>query len=87
MFDLERGATSGGLSTFLDRFEAMQRRAAARLYMDGSARALAEQLRQSKAAKILQKTLDEESAADEKLTALAESEILPAALSGEEEEK
>ena len=50
----------------------------------GSARALAELLEQVDAVKLLQDTLDEESAADEKLTSLSEEEVLPAAGSIEE---
>jgi ferritin-like metal-binding protein YciE len=45
----------------------------------GSARALAETLGHDDAVDLLNATLDEESAADEKLTGLSESEILPAA--------
>ena len=45
----------------------------------GTARALAEQLQDSDTASILQETLDEESAADEKLTSISQEEILPAA--------
>jgi len=45
----------------------------------GTARAMAEKLGHSKVAKLLQKTLDEESAADKKLTQIAESEVLGAA--------
>ena len=45
----------------------------------GSARALAEQLGHEDVVKLLQATLDEESAADEKLTSLSEDEILPTA--------
>jgi ferritin-like metal-binding protein YciE len=43
----------------------------------GSARALAHQLGHENVVSLLQETLDEESAADEKLTALSEEEILP----------
>lgn len=43
----------------------------------GTARTLAQQLGQDEVAELLQETLDEESAADEKLTAIAESEIYP----------
>jgi ferritin-like metal-binding protein YciE len=50
----------------------------------GSARALAEELGQSEVAELLQATLDEEAAADEKLGALSEDEILPAASAVEE---
>jgi ferritin-like metal-binding protein YciE len=45
----------------------------------GSARALAEALGHDEVIDLLSATLDEESAADEKLTGLAESEVLPAA--------
>jgi ferritin-like metal-binding protein YciE len=45
----------------------------------GTARALAEHLGHARAAKLLQQTLDEESAADEKLTAISLGEVLPAA--------
>lgn len=48
----------------------------------GSARALAEFLGHQAAAKLLQKTLDEESAADEKLTGIAEGQVMPAAEQG-----
>jgi ferritin-like metal-binding protein YciE len=50
----------------------------------GSARALARQLGHEDVVEILQETLDEESAADEKLTSLSEEEILPAAVGVEE---
>lgn len=54
----------------------------------GTARAIAEQLGRSDVVKILQSTLDEESAADEKLTAISEEGVLVAALAcGEEEEE
>jgi ferritin-like metal-binding protein YciE len=45
----------------------------------GTARALAEHLGHPQAAKLLQQTLDEESAADEKLTKISLGEVLPAA--------
>jgi ferritin-like metal-binding protein YciE len=45
----------------------------------GSARTLAEHLGHDEAAELLQETLDEESAADEKLTAISTGEVLPAA--------
>jgi ferritin-like metal-binding protein YciE len=45
----------------------------------GSARALCEFLGHARAAKLLQKTLDEESAADEKLTAISEGAVIPEA--------
>jgi ferritin-like metal-binding protein YciE len=45
----------------------------------GTARTLAEHLGHARAAKLLQQTLDEESAADAKLTAISVGEILPAA--------
>jgi ferritin-like metal-binding protein YciE len=50
----------------------------------GSARALAGQLGHDEVVELLQETLDEESAADEKLTSLSEEEILPAAAEVEE---
>jgi ferritin-like metal-binding protein YciE len=50
----------------------------------GSARAFAQQLGHEDAVELLQETLDEESAADEKLTALSEEEILQAAADVEE---
>ena len=52
----------------------------------GSARALAEQLGQSKAAELLQQTLDEEKAADSKLNSISLEQVLPSAPSGAEEE-
>jgi len=45
----------------------------------GTVRALAEQIGERQVAKLLQKTLDEESATDEKLTKISEGELLPAA--------
>jgi ferritin-like metal-binding protein YciE len=53
----------------------------------GSARALAEQLGQADVVALLQESLDEESAADEKLTAIAGSEVMPTAPTEEEQEK
>jgi ferritin-like metal-binding protein YciE len=50
----------------------------------GSARALAEQLDHTDVAKLLQETLNEESAADKKLTSISEGEILSAAASSGE---
>jgi len=50
----------------------------------GTTRAIAEQLGLTDIAKLLQQTLDEESAADSKLTKIAEEEILPAAPHEEE---
>jgi ferritin-like metal-binding protein YciE len=47
----------------------------------GSARTFAEQLDHTDAVNLLQQTLDEESAADEKLTSISEQEVLPAAVS------
>jgi ferritin-like metal-binding protein YciE len=41
----------------------------------GTARAWAQQLGYDRAARLLQQTLDEESEADEKLTAIAESHV------------
>jgi ferritin-like metal-binding protein YciE len=43
----------------------------------GSARALAEHLGHKNVVRLLQETLDEESAADEKLTSICEEEVLP----------
>jgi ferritin-like metal-binding protein YciE len=51
----------------------------------GTARALCEFMGQSKAAKLLQQTLDEESAADEKLTAISVGQVMPAAGNGDGE--
>jgi ferritin-like metal-binding protein YciE len=45
----------------------------------GCARAIAEELGQDQAAILLQKTLDEEGAADKKLTAISKHEVLPEA--------
>ncbi|SRR5579885_2947320 len=45
----------------------------------GSARAVAEHLGHAEVAELLQETLDEESAADDKLTAISVGEVLPAA--------
>lgn len=53
----------------------------------GTARALAEQLGHKNAISLLQETLDEESAADDKLTEISESELLPQAGEGSEEEE
>jgi ferritin-like metal-binding protein YciE len=55
----------------------------------GSARAIAEQLGHNEIVEMLQQTLEEESAADEKLTEISESEILPhsAMDAGEEDEE
>lgn len=56
----------------------------------GSARAMAEKLGHTEAVELLQETLNEESAADEKLTGIAEEEIYPQIQSdesGEEEEE
>jgi ferritin-like metal-binding protein YciE len=53
----------------------------------GSARAMAEQLGLEEVVELLQETLDEESAADEKLSSISESEILPSASAGEAEEE
>ena len=50
----------------------------------GSARALAGQLGHEEVVELLQETLDEESAADEKLTSISEEEILPAAVREEQ---
>jgi ferritin-like metal-binding protein YciE len=56
----------------------------------GSARAMAEQLGNSSAVRLLQETLDEEAAADEKLTKIAENDLYPQAgriASGGDEEQ
>jgi ferritin-like metal-binding protein YciE len=53
----------------------------------GSARALAEHLGHTDVAKLLQKTLDEESAADEKLTSVAADEIYPTVSEYDEEDE
>jgi ferritin-like metal-binding protein YciE len=50
----------------------------------GSARAFAQHLGDEDTASTLQETLDEESAADEKLTSISEEEILPATAAVEE---
>jgi ferritin-like metal-binding protein YciE len=50
----------------------------------GTARTLAEHLGHADVVELLQETLEEESAADEKLTSISEDEILPAASSVEE---
>jgi len=47
----------------------------------GTVRAIAEQLGQKEVVRLLQQTLDEEGAADKKLTAIAEGEVLSEALS------
>jgi ferritin-like metal-binding protein YciE len=47
------------------------------IFAYGSARALAEHLGHQDVARLLQETLDEESAADEKLTSICEEEVLP----------
>ncbi len=52
----------------------------------GTARALAERLGHEDAVELLQATLDEESAADEKVSGISLDEVLPAAVSGEDEE-
>ncbi len=46
----------------------------------GTARAIAEKLGQGEVAQLLQATLDEEGAADKKLTAISEGEVLAAAV-------
>jgi ferritin-like metal-binding protein YciE len=53
----------------------------------GAARTLAEHLGHDEVTELLQKTLDEESAADEKLTEVCMNSILPEADSGAEEEE
>jgi ferritin-like metal-binding protein YciE len=52
----------------------------------GTAKAMAEHLGLSEVAGLLDETLDEESAADEKLTTIAVDEVMPATDSAEEEE-
>ncbi len=52
----------------------------------GSARALAEHLGHDEVVQLLQETLDEESAADEKLTGIAEDEVFPSASNESDEE-
>jgi ferritin-like metal-binding protein YciE len=52
----------------------------------GTARTLAEELGHKDFATVLQETLDEENAADEKLTHVCTEESLPAASAGEEDE-
>ena len=52
----------------------------------GTARALAEQLGHEDIVELLQATLDEESAADEKLSGISLDEVLPAAVAGGEDE-
>jgi ferritin-like metal-binding protein YciE len=53
----------------------------------GSARALAEQLGLSEVAALLQESFDEESAADEKLTGIAQEEVMPNSGSTDVEEE
>jgi ferritin-like metal-binding protein YciE len=53
----------------------------------GTARALAEHLECTDVAELLQATLDEEAAADEKLTSISLEEILPEAPMGNDEEE
>ncbi len=53
----------------------------------GSARTLAEQMGHEEVVSLLQETLEEESAADEKLTAIAEKDVYPRALEEEDEEE
>jgi ferritin-like metal-binding protein YciE len=56
----------------------------------GTARTMAERLGESQVARLLQQTLDEESATDEKLTQISEGEVLEHALAaggGEDEEE
>ncbi len=50
----------------------------------GTVRTMAEALKEDKVVKLLQQTLDEEKAADQKLTKIAEEEVLPNALEIEE---
>ena len=53
----------------------------------GTIRAMAQTLGHAEAAKLLKKTLDEEGAADKKLTAIAEKEVLAEAKSAGENEE
>lgn len=53
----------------------------------GSARAMAEELGENQVVKMLQQTLNQEGAADKKLTEISENEILAAASAGEESEE
>jgi ferritin-like metal-binding protein YciE len=53
----------------------------------GTARTLAQHLGHNQAAKLLEQTLKEESATDEKLTKLVMSDVYPNASAGEEEEE
>ena len=53
----------------------------------GTTRAMAESLNQPRIAKLLQETLDEEEAADKKLTEIAEQDVLPEAVEAEEVEE
>jgi ferritin-like metal-binding protein YciE len=56
----------------------------------GTARALAERMGHNQVVDLLQETLDEEGAADKKLTSIAQSDILPIAndgMDGQEEEE
>ncbi len=53
----------------------------------GTARAIAEKLGHSDVVDLLQQTLDEEGAADKKLTSISEDEVLVSAGAGGEEEK
>jgi ferritin-like metal-binding protein YciE len=50
----------------------------------GSARALADQLGHQDVVELLEETLEEESAADEKLTSISEEELLPSAVAVEQ---
>jgi ferritin-like metal-binding protein YciE len=52
----------------------------------GTARALAEQLGHEDVVELLQETLDEESAADEKLSGISLDDVLPAAVAAEGED-
>jgi ferritin-like metal-binding protein YciE len=54
--------------------------------LEGTARTLAQQLGQDEVAELLQETLEEEAATDEKLTELAESEIYPSLMEEQKEE-
>src|SRR5262249_15468393 len=53
----------------------------------GTARAMAETLGLNEVAELLQETLDEEAAADKKLTEIAEGEVLPQSVGGANDEE
>ena len=53
----------------------------------GTAQAIAERLGQSKVTRVFQQTLDEEGAADKKLTTISEREVLPKAMQTDDEDE